>query len=93
MSDIRRYQRKIGSLLFATVTTRPDISFVISRLARFLMNPSEAHHDVVDRVLLYLDNTSSLSLELSGGSDLVVVSDASFADNTINRKSSQGYTI
>jgi hypothetical protein len=27
MSEIRRYQRKIGSLLFAAVTMRPDISF------------------------------------------------------------------
>jgi hypothetical protein len=93
MSEIRRYQRKIGSLLFAAVTTRPDISFATSRLARFLMNPSEAHHDAADRVLLYLENTSSFALELGGGSDLLVASDASFADNTIDRKSSQGYTI
>jgi hypothetical protein len=57
------------------------------------MNPSEAHHDAADRVLLYLDNTSSLFLELGGGSDLLVASDASFADNTIDRKTSQGYTI
>jgi hypothetical protein len=93
MSEIQRYQQKIGSLLSAAVTPRPDISFATFRLARFLMNPSKAHYDAADRVLLYLDDTSSLSLELGGGSDLLVASDASFADNTIDRKSSQGYTI
>jgi hypothetical protein len=95
MPEIRRYQRKIGSLLFAAVTTRPDISFATSRLARFLMNPSETHHNAADHVLLYLNDTSSLALELGGGSGLglEVASDASFADNTIDRKSSQGYTI
>jgi hypothetical protein len=52
------------------------------------MNPSEVHHDAADRVLLYLENTSSFALELGGGLDLLVASNASFADNTINRKSS-----
>jgi hypothetical protein len=89
MFDIRHYQRKIGSLLFAAVTTPSEISFATSRLARFLMNPSEAHYDPADRVLLYLDDTSSLSLELGGGSNLVVASAASFTDNTFDRKSSK----
>jgi hypothetical protein len=48
MSDIQCYQQKISSLLFAAVTMQPDILFVTSRLARFLMNPSKAHHDAAD---------------------------------------------
>ena len=39
-AKINNYQRKIGLLLFAAVTTRPDIAFATSRLARFLSNPS-----------------------------------------------------
>ena len=42
-SEINRYQRKIGSLLFAAVTTRPDIAFATSRLAQFLLNLSTEH--------------------------------------------------
>ena len=42
-SDINKYQRKIGSLLYAAVTTRPDIAFATSRLARFLTNPRPKH--------------------------------------------------
>jgi hypothetical protein len=92
-TEINGYQRKIGSLLFAAVTTRPDIAFAASRLARFLVNPGTEHHDAADRVLLYLTRTKALALELGRGEDLEVASDASFADNTLDRKSSQGYAI
>ena len=43
-SEINLYQRKIGSLLYAAVSTRPDIAFATSRLARFLINPGPKHH-------------------------------------------------
>jgi hypothetical protein len=92
-SEINRYQRKIGSLLFAATTTRPDVSFAVSRLARFLANPSPEHNQASDRVLLYLHDTRNKSLRMGGGEGLEVASDASFADNTIDRKSSQGYAI
>ena len=92
-AEINKYQRKIGSLLFAAVTTRPDVAFATSRLARFLTIPGAHHHAAADRVLLYLQSTRARSLELGGGNSLEVASDASFADNTLDRKSSQGYTI
>lgn len=92
-SEINKYQRKIGSLLFAAVTTRPDIAFATSRLARFMMNPGKAHQEAADRVLMYLQKTKMKALQLGGGDRLEVASDASFADNTLDRKSSQGYTI
>jgi hypothetical protein len=57
------------------------------------MNSIEAHHDAPDRVLMYLNDTSLLFLELGGGSDLVVASNTLFADNTIDCKGSQGYSI
>lgn len=92
-ADINHYQRKIGCLLFAAVTTRLDIAFAISRLARFLVNPGMDHHNAADRVLLYFKKTRTLALELGKGDGLEVASDASFADNTLDRQSSQGYAI
>ena len=75
------------------MTTRPDIAFATSRIARFLSNPSAEHHIAADRILLYLAATKSRALQLGGGDHLQVASDASFADNTLDRKSSQGYAI
>jgi hypothetical protein len=91
-SEVNKYQRKIGSFLFAAVTIRPDIAFATSRLACFLTNLSTKHHNAADRVLLYLLKTKWMVLQL-GGVSLQVASDASFADNTLDHKSSQGYTI
>jgi Reverse transcriptase (RNA-dependent DNA polymerase) len=51
------YREAIGSLMYATVATRPDIAFAISTLSQFLENPGELHWDVVKRVLHYLSGT------------------------------------
>ncbi|RYP87917.1 hypothetical protein DL769_000369 [Monosporascus sp. CRB-8-3] len=91
--SVNRYQKKIGSILYVAVNTRPDISFAVSRLARFNLNPSNAHHKAADRVILYLIGTKTLALQFGGEDSLDTWSDASFADNMIDRKSSQAYVM
>ncbi|RYP68913.1 hypothetical protein DL771_006402 [Monosporascus sp. 5C6A] len=91
--SVNRYQKKIGSILYVAVHTRPDICFAISRLARFNLNPSKLHHEAADRVILYLIGTKTLALQLGGEDSLDTWSDASFADNTLDRKSSQAYVM
>ncbi|KAL2137577.1 hypothetical protein VTI28DRAFT_8991 [Corynascus sepedonium] len=91
--DITTYLRKVGSLLYAAVITRPDVAFATSRLARYTTNPGPLHQKAADRVLSYLGQTSTLALQLGGDDDLRIASDASHADNTVDRKSSQGYAI
>jgi hypothetical protein len=93
LPSIRRYQRKIGSILYAAVITRPDVAFAVSRLARFNANPGPEHHGAADQVLLYLRKTRHLALQFGGEDVFIVASDASFADNSIDRKSSQAYAM
>src|SRR5437762_62777 len=92
----------MGSLLYAAITTRPDIAFAVSRLARFNQNPSVDHRDAVDRLLRYLYRTRGLAIRYGGSTTgrcdkgaraFVCASDASFADNSVDRKSSQGYAM
>jgi uncharacterized protein YacL (UPF0231 family) len=80
-------------LLYAAVTTRIDIAFAVSRLARFLTNPSPEHHAAADRVLHYPYRYRGLGLQLGGSDDFLVATDASFADNSLDRKSSQAYVM
>ena len=70
------------------VTTRPDMAFAVSRLARFLINPGLLHYKVVNKVINYLVNIKNLTLYFGGFNNLEVVSNALFADNTLDRKSS-----
>ena len=37
------YQQIIGTLIYATIGTRPDITFAATRLSRFNNNPTEEH--------------------------------------------------
>lgn len=91
------YQQKVGSILFAAISTRPDIAFAASRLARFNQRPGKVHQQAADRVLKYLWHTRNLCLKYGGQSSeatsFLCSSDASFADNSIDRKSSQGYLM
>ena len=79
--------------MYVTVITRPDIAFAVSQLARFLTNPGLLHQAAANRTLLYLKRYRNLDLQLSGDDEYMMTSDASFADNTTDCKSSQGYAI
>lgn len=47
------------------VSTRPNISFVVIKLARYAKNPSKAHFQVLKRVFRYLAGTKNLVLSYS----------------------------
>ncbi|CAI7798377.1 unnamed protein product [Closterium sp. NIES-54] len=53
-AGIRDYQRKLGCLLFAAVTCRPDLSYSTSQLATYLKKPEVDHMTELDRALHYL---------------------------------------
>ena len=91
--ETRKYQRKIGSLLYAAITTRPDVAFATSRLARYMTNPGPEHQRAADRAISYLVRSRSLALQFNSLDTLQVACDSSFADNTLDRKSSQGYVM
>ncbi|CAI7787089.1 unnamed protein product [Closterium sp. NIES-54] len=60
-----RDQRKLGCLLFAAVTCRPDLSYSASQLATYLKRPEAEHMAELDRALHYLDEIEKGRLELS----------------------------
>jgi hypothetical protein len=63
--EIYLYQRNIRSLLYATTITRPDAARAAIKLSEFLTNPSQRHHDAVDRAISYLNGTHSMTIEFS----------------------------
>jgi len=60
------YREAIGSLMYTSVATRPDISFTVSTLSQFLENPGEAHWEAVKRVFRYLAGMRDLALTYGG---------------------------
>ena len=89
----RAYQRRIGSVMYAAVMTRPDVAFAVSRLSRFNSNPGPDHEIALQRLIRYLLATNHYALEFRDGQGFQVSTDAAFADNSIDRKSSQGFVM
>jgi len=93
--EIYAYQRKVGSLLYATTISRPDATRTASKLSEFLQNPSPSHHDAVDRAITYLYGTRTYAVEYSGEINaqnvFICASDAAYADDTATRRSTEGY--
>ncbi|CAI7857817.1 unnamed protein product [Closterium sp. NIES-53] len=61
-ADIRDYQRKLGCLLFASVTCRPKLSYSACQLATYLKKPEVEHMMELDRALHYLVSTPTIGL-------------------------------
>ena len=93
--DVNKYQKAIGSLTYAAICTRPDISAAVSALSSFMSNPSEVHWTGVKRILRYLRGTSNYGLVYDGNNvnELVGFSDADWAGDVNTRRSTSGYVF
>ena len=50
---------------YFSVWTRPDITFVVNKLCKYMANPADSHVDVFERLLRYLIGTRDLGLVYS----------------------------
>ena len=51
------YGNTIGTMLYLTTLTWPDISFTVATLCRFITNPGVKHWNAVKHLLRYLQGT------------------------------------
>ena len=61
------YRAAVGSLMFLSVTTRPDISFAVNQAARFVNAPTMAHWRAVKHILMYVIGSKQLGLVYQEG--------------------------
>jgi hypothetical protein len=93
-----QYQALVGSLIYLSINTRPDISHAVGILSRFMAYPTTAHWDVAKHVLRYLKGTSTLGLRFHGPASTEnqgvcaweMFSDADFAADVDKRRSTTG---
>jgi hypothetical protein len=58
-----RYQQLMGTLLYAAITSRPDILQATAALTRFMSNPGDPHWQAALQVLRYLRGSMTLGLQ------------------------------
>jgi hypothetical protein len=95
------YQQRVGSLIYPSIVTRPDLAFAASRLSQHNRNPSPAHLREADRAIIYAYQTRYLAIcyhndghnTQAPPANFKVASDASYGDVLPSRSSTQGYLI
>nr|KAJ0214235.1 hypothetical protein LSAT_V11C400171660 [Lactuca sativa] len=86
------YASAVGSMMYATHYTRPDIAFAVSKLSQYTVNPGTEHWKAVGRVQGYLKRTSTFELTYSSSNGILEgYSDASWIDHTSDSKSISGW--
>ena len=88
------YSSVVGSLMYAMVSTRPDIAYAVGVVSRYMANPGKRHWQAVKHILRYLKGTASKCLRF-GNSELSIdgYTDSDYAGCVDTRRSTSGYVF
>ncbi|XP_031474726.1 uncharacterized mitochondrial protein AtMg00810-like [Nymphaea colorata] len=94
LKDPTAYRRLVGRLIYLTIT-RPDITFAVHTLSRYMQQPSVAHYKAALRVLKYLKQSRGQGLWFPSNEDfqLTAYCDADWGACKETRRSITGYCI
>ena len=92
--DTSQYQQGVGKLMYAMILTRPDIAFVLGRLAQYMTDPAIHHGQALKNLMRYLRSTIKQKIRFGPGgaheNEFVVYTDADWASDKADRKSISG---
>ncbi|KAL4280040.1 hypothetical protein GQ457_03G019540 [Hibiscus cannabinus] len=85
----------IGSIMYAMICTRPDLSYALSMTSRYQTNPGEGHWTAVKNILKYLRRTKDVFLVYGGEEELRIkgYTDASFQTDKDDSRSQSGFVF
>ena len=88
------YSSVVGSLMYAMVCSRPDLSYAMSLVSRYMANPGKEHWKVVQWIFRYLRGTSNACLKFGKtGEGLAGYVDLDFAADLDKRRSLTCYVF
>lgn len=89
------YREAVGSLMYLSVGTRPDITHAVGLASRYLENPTVVHENHVKRIFKYLKGTINFGLLYFNSEKLrlTTYSDADHAGDIETRRSTTGYVF
>ena len=91
--DVRLYQELVGCLIYMMTSTRPDLSYSVSKLATKMSNPSERDWEAAKEVLRFVKGTVNNKLVFRKSQDDPRITGYCDADwgGSRDRKSTTGY--
>ena len=87
------YREMVGALIYAMTCTRPDLSFVVSKLSQHLSDPTEADFVMLKHVFRYVQGTADYCLKFKKSSNDIKLNGFSDADwgTSLDRRSTSGF--
>ena len=60
---INEYRSIVGSLIYAAISTRPDINHAVNMVSRYMHNPTHDHMIAAKRILRYMSCTKDICIK------------------------------
>ena len=91
LADATEYRSIIGCLRYL-LHTRPDLSYSVGLLSRFMQEPREHHMKAIKQVIRYIKGTKDygITYKRQGGCKITGYSDSSYGVNTDQGKGTTG---
>ena len=87
------YREAIGSLLYLSTISRPDISFTVNYLSRQVCQPKVSHWKMVERLFRYLQGTKDFGIFFDGKCKLQVYTDSNYGGVDLDMCSTNGVLV
>ena len=88
------YSALVGSLMYLSICTRPDIAQAVGALARYMAHPTIDHWTAAKTVLRYLAGTPNIGITFGACTPgLLTFCDADYAGDIDTRRSTSGYVF
>lgn len=88
------YRSACGSLTFAATVSRPDISYSVGEVSRFMAHPNQLHVNAIKRIFRYLNHTKNMKITYGAGNGKVLgYTDADHARDPETSRSVTGYAF
>ena len=89
------YMSLVGSLIYLSVVSRPDISYAVGKVSQKMANPTQNDWIAAKRILRYLKKDKRLGPTYSRNGSLTLVgySDSDWGGDVETRKSTSGYVF
>jgi hypothetical protein len=92
--DNTLYRQLVGSLLYLT-HSRPDLSYAVGAVSRFMQEPHELHWKDAKCILRYVQGTITFGIHYAVDSTLYLIgfTDSDWVGDSTDHKSTSGYSL
>lgn len=92
--EATQYRKVVGCLRYL-LHTRPDLTYSVGVVSRYMQSPRESHAHAIKKILRYLKGTTSFGIEYKRGNDMKLVgySDSSHNVDIDDGRSTTGHVF